>query len=81
MHPSALEALIEKAAEAGAKKALHAVGLQDDDAAADVRDLRGLLDAWRETKATALKTIVRAMTVGFLAAIAGALGWSFVSKQ
>jgi hypothetical protein len=42
-----LEAIIQRAAEAGAKKALRDVGLQDDDAVHDMREIRDLLDSWQ----------------------------------
>jgi len=61
--------MIEKAAEAGAKKALREVGLSDDDANVDVKELRNLLDTWRITKRTAVKTIVQAVTYLFLGAL------------
>jgi hypothetical protein len=68
-----LETLLEAAAEAGAKKALRAIGLHDEQAADDVRELRGVLDAWRAAKTTAWNTVVRAITIAVLAAlIAGA---------
>lgn len=70
-----LVALLEQAAEAGARKALGAVGLHDDKAARDVVDLRSLLDAFRSAKSTALNTIVRVGTVALLAFI-GAAVWS-----
>lgn len=72
-----LAALLEQAAESGAKKALVAVGLHDSDAAGDVRDLRGLLDAWREAKTTAVKVT---MTI-FLTAIAAAIGLKVWTKE
>ena len=61
--------MIEKAAEAGAKKALRDVGLSDEDANVDVKELRNLLDTWRITKRTAVKTIVQAITYLFLGAL------------
>ena len=61
--------MIEKAAEAGAKKALRDVGLSDEDANVDVKELRNLLDTWRITKRTAVKTIVQAVTYLFLGAL------------
>ena len=64
-----MEAMIEKAAIAGAKKALREVGLSDDDANSDVKELRNLLDTWRITKRTAVKTIVQAVTYLFLGAL------------
>mgnify|MGYP000385516794 FL=1 len=61
--------MIEKAAEAGAKKALRDMGLSDEDANVDVKELRNLLDTWRITKRTAVKTIVQAVTYLFLGAL------------
>ena len=61
--------MIEKAAEAGAKKALRDVGLSDEDANVDVKELRNLLDTWRITKRTAVKTIVQAVTYLFMGAL------------
>jgi len=55
-----LQALATAAAREGARQALAAVGLEDEKAIDDVRDLRSLLKAWRETKKTAWRT-----TVGF----------------
>ena len=45
-----LARLLDEAAEKGAKRALASVGLHDQDAGDDVRELRGLLESWRETK-------------------------------
>ena len=69
MTDAELTAMVEKAAECGAKRALRSIGLQDETAMSDVRDLRSLLDAWRLAKKTVLTTIVKALVVAFLAAI------------
>ena len=61
-----LELLLQKAAECGAKKALHDIGLHDEDAAGDMRELRGILETWRDTKATAWKTFVGWFTKGLI---------------
>ena len=61
-----LELLMTKAAENGAKKALHDIGLHDEEAADDVRELRGLLESWRDTKSTAWKTFVSWTIKGLL---------------
>lgn len=50
---------LEEAAEAGAKKALEAVGLDDKYAGEDTRDLRSLLRTWHTAKKTAFKTMVQ----------------------
>lgn len=64
-----LELLLQKAAECGAKKALHDIGLHDEEAASDMRELRGILDTWRDTKATAWKTFVGWFTKGLILCI------------
>ena len=45
-----LEVIIQHAAQEGAKQALKEIGLSDQDAYDDVKELRGLLDSWRATK-------------------------------
>jgi len=54
-----IETLLQQAAQEGAREALTRIGLSDDTAANDVRDLRQLIDGWRDIKSTALKTVVR----------------------
>ena len=44
------EQLLEEAAGRGAKRAMADFGLDGDDAAADIRELRGLLDAFNTAK-------------------------------
>lgn len=63
------EALLERAAETGARRALHEVGLDGDDAADDIRDLRSLLGCMRLAKRTAVQTAVRLITTGILLAL------------
>jgi len=61
--------MIEKAAIAGATKALHDIGLSDVDANADLRELRSVLDAWRMAKRTAGRAVVQTLTYLFLGAL------------
>jgi hypothetical protein len=65
-----LEAMLARAAEAGAKKALAGVGLHDDDAQRDVRDLRDLIESWRDAKREIGRTLARMLTTALLAALA-----------
>ena len=60
------EAMLERAAERGARNALHGVGLDGTDAAHDIRELRNLLDAFNEAKKTAGLTIVKMMVTGLV---------------
>lgn len=63
------EALLERAAETGARRALHEVGLQGEDAALDIRDLRSLIECIRFVRRTAVQTVVRLITAGILLAL------------
>ena len=60
------EAILERAAERGARHALHEVGLDGEDAAHDIRELRNLLDAFNEAKKTAGLTIIKMLVTGFV---------------
>ena len=58
------------------------VGLDGEDAAADIRELRGLLDALNTAKQTAWQTVVKIVTTDFvLALVAGALIKLFRDSQ
>jgi hypothetical protein len=61
--------LLERAAETGARRALQEVGLQGQDAAEDIRNLRSLLAGFRIAKQTAVQTAVRLITTGILLAL------------
>jgi hypothetical protein len=63
------EALLERAAETGARRALHEVGLDGTEAAEDIRDLRSLLAGFRLARQTAVQTAVRIITTGVLLAL------------
>lgn len=68
------EELLERVAERGARAALAEVGLDGEDAANDIRALRGLLEAFNIAKRTAWQTVVKMITTGFvLALVAGAI--------
>jgi hypothetical protein len=53
-----LQAIVEEAAEAGAARALRGIGLMDDGAGGDIRELRQLVQGWRDVKSSALKSVV-----------------------
>ncbi len=63
------EQMLERAAERGARHALHGVGLDGEDAAHDIRELRNLLDAFNEAKKTAGLTIIKMVVTGLVMAI------------
>lgn len=53
-----LRALVEEASELGAGRALERLGLSDHAAEGDVRELRELLSAWRDAKASAKSALI-----------------------
>ncbi|ABA05206.1 probable transmembrane protein [Nitrobacter winogradskyi Nb-255] len=69
MSETEFEALLARAAETGARRALQEVGLEGKDAAEDIRDLRSLLAGFRLAKRTAVQTTVRIITTGILIAL------------
>ena len=81
MTEAEMEAMIEKAAAAGARTALREVGLSDEDANSDVREFRNLLDSFRSAKRTVGKTIVQGLTTLFLAALMAGAYFNFTDKQ
>ena len=64
-----LEALLDVVAERGAKQCLAHLGLENGHAARDIRELRDLLEAWRDARRTAWQTTVKVVTTGILAAL------------
>ena len=53
-----LRALVEESSQAGARRALGALGLDDERARRDMDELRELLSAWRDAKRTAWRAVV-----------------------
>jgi hypothetical protein len=64
-----IEAIIQRAAKAAAKEALRDVGLSDDNAIHDMKELRDLLDSWREVRRSVAHTLVKIITVAVLGAL------------
>ena len=69
-----LRALVEEASEAGATRAMGALGLDDPRARRDMDELRELLSAWRDAKRSARQAVVgwlaRVLLAGLLIALA-----------
>ncbi len=61
--------LLTHAAERGAERCLAHLGLENGHAARDIRELRDLLEAWRDARHTAWLTLVKVLTTGILAAL------------
>ena len=53
-----LRALVEESSQSGARRALGALGLDDERARRDMDELRELLSAWRDAKRSARRAIV-----------------------
>jgi hypothetical protein len=73
-----LRALITEAYVEGARRTLERLGLHDDDAPADIRSLRDLLDAWRQIKRGAFQQLgkwLMIVVLGALVLLAGHRGW------
>jgi uncharacterized membrane protein YdfJ with MMPL/SSD domain len=67
-----LRALIEEASEAGAERALGALGLTGPGARRDMDELRELLQAWRDAKRSAWRAVVTwVVRIGLAALLVG----------
>ncbi len=62
-----LRAIVEEASELGAARVLERIGLSDPSAPDDLDELRELLSAWRDAKASAWKAAVEWLVRGVLA--------------
>ena len=62
-----LRAIVEESSELGARRVLGRLGLDDAGAQDDIDELRELLSAWRDAKASAWKAAVEWLVRGVLA--------------
>lgn len=62
-----LRAIVEEASQLGAERTLAHVGLDDDSATEDLNELRELLQAWRDAKASAQRAVIQWVLRGLLA--------------
>ncbi len=69
LRPEDLDDLLTRAAERGAERCLAHLGLENGHAARDIRELRDLLEAWRDARRTAWQTSVKVITTCILAAL------------
>jgi uncharacterized membrane protein YdfJ with MMPL/SSD domain len=74
-----LRALVEESSQAGARRALASLGLDDEKARRDMDELRELLSAWRDAKRTAWRAVVgwvvRIMLAVVIAGVAVKMGF------
>ncbi len=61
-----LELMLEQASKKGAKAALAEIGLHDDHAPTDIRDLRELLSAFRMAKKDSFRILIKCIIIGFM---------------
>lgn len=80
MTPEEIEEMLDRAAKRGAKAALKEVGLHDEDASKDVRELRSLLETYRETRKGVWNTIVKFVTIAVLTFIATSVWFELGNK-
>jgi hypothetical protein len=75
-----VEAMLDRAARKGAKQALQDIGLSDQEAYGDMREIRNLLDAWRATKQTVGQTVAKVLTTAILTALAAGIWMNWGDK-
>ena len=75
-----LEEMLDRAARRGAKEALAALGLHDEDAHKDIVEMRVLLEAYRDTKKSVWNTLVRVTTIALLSFIAASV-WMQIGNK
>ena len=68
-----LEEMLDRAAKRGAKLVLRELGLQDETAAVDIREIRSLLDTWRQTRQSIWNTFVKITTIAVFTFIGAAI--------
>ncbi|WP_421850384.1 DUF6127 family protein [Novosphingobium sp.] len=76
-----LRAVVEEASELGAARALEQMGLADETAHEDLAELRELLRAWRDAKASAWKAVVGWVVRGVLALLLLGMAVRFGSQD
>lgn len=64
-----LEQLLEQASKQGAKMALSELGLHDENAPTDIKDLRELLKAFRMAKKDSFRIFIKWIVIGFMTLI------------
>ena len=72
-----LRAIAEEAGETAVQRAMERLGLADRDAHKDLSELRTLLQAWRDAKASARNAVVGWIVRVILAGLLVLLAWRF----
>jgi len=75
-----LEAMLDRAAKRGASAVLRELGLTDETAASDIREIRGMLAIWHGTRLSIWNTFVKITTVAVFGFIATAIWMQLGNK-
>ena len=70
-----LRAVVEEASDLGAQRVLARMGLDDENAHGDLIELRQLLRAWRDAKASAWRAGIEWLVRGALALLLVGIAW------
>jgi len=70
-----LRAIVEEASDLGAQRVLYRMGLDDETAHGDLIELRQLLRAWRDAKASAWRAAINWIVRGALALLLLGIAW------
>ena len=76
-----LRAIVEEASQIGAHRVLAHMGLDDANAQADLSELRELLRAWRDAKASAWRAVIDWAVRGALALTKAARTWALAHRR
>ena len=68
-----LEDMLDRSAKRGAKLVLRELGLHDETASLDIREIRSLLETWRQTRQSIWNTFVKITTVAVFTFIGAAI--------
>jgi hypothetical protein len=68
-----LEIILDRSAKRGAKLVLRELGLHDESAAEDIREVRNLLTTWRQTRLSIWNTFVKITTIAIFSFVAAAV--------
>ena len=71
--PEELELILDRSAKRGAKLVLRELGLHDESAAEDIREVRNLLTTWRQTRLSIWNTFVKITTIAIFSFVAAAV--------
>ena len=75
-----LEKMLDRAAKRGAREALREVGLGDENASHEIREVRDLLTAWKATKQAVWTQVIKMFVTLLVIATAGGLAamvWNY----